>query len=93
MPSLTSRDLNIRNVTHHPRQPSVLGGESVERRLSTSRLSADSSCWQQEPQNQTDGLREVSNTLISSILIMFSDYMRAFQGVGRRGRDMIFDFR
>jgi len=92
MPSLTRRDLNVRNVTHHPRQPSVLRGELVERRLSTSRLSTDSSCRQQEPQNQPDGL-EVSNALISSILIMFSGYTRTFQGVGKRGRDMIFDFR
>lgn len=91
MPSLTSRDLHVRNVTHHPRQPSVLGGEWEESRLSTSRLSVDSIRWQREPQTQTDGL-EVSNTLISSILITLSSYAIAFQGVGRRGRAVICHF-
>lgn len=82
MPSLTSRDLHIRNVTPHPRQPSVLGEELEERRLSTSGLSTASGCWQQEPQNKTHGL-EVSNTLTSITLIVLSGYMLAvWEGEG-----------
>lgn len=54
MPSLTSRDLNIRNVTHHPRQPPDLRGELLERRLSTSRLSTDAN-----KRNKTNELVEV----------------------------------
>lgn len=77
MPSLTSRDVNVRHVTHHPRQPQSSEGSWCRRDFPLQ----DSALAARAP-NPNWWLREVSNTLISSTIIMFSCYLRAFQGWG-----------